>query len=48
MIALACDANDAARLVSDHLDRLASFAAVPLQDPFAAAAELERAVGELG
>jgi 2,3-dihydroxybenzoate decarboxylase len=45
-----------ARFVNDHLagvvaghpDRFAAFAALPLQDPDAAVAELVRAVGELG
>ncbi|WP_328288273.1 amidohydrolase family protein [Streptomyces blattellae] len=41
--------NDyAARQVSRRPDRFASFAALPLQDPDAAVAELRRAVGELG
>jgi predicted TIM-barrel fold metal-dependent hydrolase len=48
-IALARDANDhAAAFIKAHPDRLSAFAAVPLQDPAAAADELERAVGELG
>ncbi|MGF6884804.1 putative TIM-barrel fold metal-dependent hydrolase [Nocardia sp. GAS34] len=38
----------AEKLVSRHPDRLRMFAAVPLQDPEAAAAELERAVKDLG
>lgn len=43
-------ANDyaATELVSRHPDRLRMFASVPLQDPEAAAHELERAVRELG
>ncbi|MFF7651685.1 amidohydrolase family protein [Streptomyces sp. NPDC007983] len=41
--------NDhAAKQVSDRPDRFAAFAALPLQDPDAAAAELRRAVTELG
>jgi predicted TIM-barrel fold metal-dependent hydrolase len=50
------DAIDLARSVNDelgatvrrHPDRLSGFAAVAMQDPTAAAAELERAVGEYG
>jgi 2,3-dihydroxybenzoate decarboxylase len=38
----------AKELVSRHPDRLQMFAAVPLQDPQAAAAELEHAVKDLG
>jgi predicted TIM-barrel fold metal-dependent hydrolase len=42
-------ANDALfGLVGAHPDRLAGFAAIPLQEPGAAADELERAVRELG
>ncbi len=42
-------ANDAlAGIVASHPDRFAGFAAIPLQDPGAAADELERAVAELG
>lgn len=42
-------ANDAlARVVADHPDRYVALAALPLQDPQAAAAELERCVTELG
>ncbi|MGC2654889.1 MAG: amidohydrolase family protein [Mycobacterium sp.] len=37
-----------ANVVSEHPDRFRGFAALPLQDPAAAAAELERAVTELG
>ncbi|MFG3099187.1 amidohydrolase family protein [Streptomyces sp. NPDC048182] len=37
-----------AGVVADHPDRFAGFAALPLQDPRAAAKELERAVKELG
>jgi 2,3-dihydroxybenzoate decarboxylase len=37
-----------AKVVSEHPDRFRAFAALPLQDPAAAAAELERAVTELG
>lgn len=41
--------NDfAAEQVARRPDRFAAFAALPLQDPDAAAAELRRAVGELG
>lgn len=48
-IALARDANDSvAASVKAHPDRLSAFAAVPLQDPAAAADELERAIVELG
>ncbi|MBV8105753.1 MAG: amidohydrolase [Hyphomicrobiales bacterium] len=48
-IALARDANDyAAAFIKAHPDRLSAFAAVALQDPAAAADELERAVVELG
>ena len=47
--ALARDANDrAAELLQKYRGRLSSFAAVPLQDPAAAADELERAVKQLG
>lgn len=42
-------ANDyLARVVAEHPDRFAGFAALPLQDPRAAAEELSRAVRELG
>ncbi|MFB8416133.1 amidohydrolase family protein [Streptomyces albidoflavus] len=37
-----------AGVIADHPDRFAGFAALPLQDPKAAARELDRAVGELG
>jgi len=40
--------NDALAGVAGQSERLAGLAALPLQDPDAAAAELERAVGELG
>jgi 2,3-dihydroxybenzoate decarboxylase len=42
-------ANDyLARVVADHPDRFRGFAALPMQDPEAAAAELGRCVRELG
>jgi 2,3-dihydroxybenzoate decarboxylase len=48
-VAQAASANDLlAGVVADHPDRFAGFAALPLQDPDAAAKELERAVSELG
>ena len=48
-VATAQEANDAlAEIVSSRPERFAGFAAVPLQDPDAAAAEAERAVRELG
>lgn len=48
-IAVAREANDAlAAVVARRPDRYSGFAALPLQDPDAAAAELERAVRELG
>ncbi|SRR5258708_113928 len=48
-LALARDVNDyASSVVKAHPDRLAAFAAVPLQNPAEAADELERAVKELG
>ncbi|MEU6112536.1 amidohydrolase family protein [Streptomyces albidoflavus] len=37
-----------AGVIADYPDRFAGFAALPLQDPKAAARELDRAVGELG
>ncbi|MFJ3086706.1 amidohydrolase family protein [Streptomyces sp. NPDC086838] len=37
-----------AGVITDHPDRFAGFAALPLQEPKAAADELERAVSELG
>jgi 2,3-dihydroxybenzoate decarboxylase len=39
---------DGARDAGQHPDRFCAFAALPLQDPAAAAAELERAVTQLG
>lgn len=46
---LAREANDyLAEQVRRHPDRFAGFAALPLQDPVAAVAELERTVTELG
>ncbi len=48
-IDLAHASNDHARdLISAHPGRLSAFAAVPLQDPKAAADELNRTVGQLG
>ncbi len=48
-VALATQANDAlAAAVAASPDRLAGFAALPMQDPEAAAAELRRAVERLG
>jgi predicted TIM-barrel fold metal-dependent hydrolase len=48
-VAAARHANDAlAGIVARHPDRYAGLAALPLQDPAAASAELERAVNELG
>lgn len=48
-LALARSSNDyVASLVRAHPDRLGGFAAVPMQDPGAAAPELERGVKELG
>ena len=48
-IPLARNANDQlAAAIKAHPDRLAGFATLPMQDPEAAAAELERAVRQLG
>lgn len=48
-VARAREANDAlAEIVAARPDRFAGFAALPMQDPAAAAEELERAVRELG
>jgi len=48
-IAVAHKANDRlARAVADHPDRYRAFAALPMQDPHAAAEELRRCVTELG
>jgi 2,3-dihydroxybenzoate decarboxylase len=49
-VAAARDVNDylAERVVARHPGRFAGFASVPLQDPAAAARELERAVTRLG
>ena len=48
-IDLARSANDElGAIVRRHRDRFSGFAAISMQDPAAAAAELERAVGELG
>lgn len=48
-VAVARDANDAlAAAIARHPDRFQGFAAIPTPDPGAAAAELERAVSELG
>jgi 2,3-dihydroxybenzoate decarboxylase len=48
-ISLARQANDyLAEQIQKHPDRFAGFAALPLQDPNAAADELERAVTQLG
>jgi 2,3-dihydroxybenzoate decarboxylase len=48
-VAMAQQANDyLAEQVRQHPDRFAGFAALPLQDPVAAAEELERAVTQLG
>lgn len=45
----AAEANDAlAAIVRKHPDRYSGFAALPMQDPRAAAAEIERGVRELG
>lgn len=40
--------DELAEIVRAHPDRLGGFAALPLQDPTAAAAELERAISTLG
>lgn len=40
--------DDLAQIVAAHPDRFAGFAALPMRDPNAAAAELRRAVGALG
>lgn len=48
-VPVAREANDAlAEVVAAHPDRFQAFAAIPTPDPQAAAAELERAVTELG
>ncbi len=48
-VAVARDANDAlASAIAKHPDRFQGFAAIPTPDPTAAAAELERAVTQLG
>ncbi|MEV8597786.1 amidohydrolase family protein [Streptomyces sp. NPDC052013] len=48
-VAVARDTNDElAQIVADRPDRFQAFAAIPTQSPSAAAAELERAVTELG
>ena len=48
-VAIARQINDAlARLVRAHPDRFVGLASLPLADPDAALAELERAIGELG
>lgn len=48
-VAQAASVNDLlAGVVADHPERFAGFAALPLQDPQAAAKELERSVTELG
>lgn len=48
-IAAAAEANDAlAKIISRHPGRYAGFAALPMQDPGAAADEAERAVRQLG
>jgi gamma-resorcylate decarboxylase len=48
-VTVAREANDAlAEAVVRRPDRLAGFAALPMQDPDAAAAELERAINDLG
>lgn len=48
-VAAAAGVNDfLAGIIGRHPDRFAGFAALPLQDPLAAAKELERAVSQLG
>jgi predicted TIM-barrel fold metal-dependent hydrolase len=48
-VAMAREKNDLlAGKIAGHRDRLRAFAAVPMQDPAAAAAELRRAVSDLG
>jgi len=48
-VAIARQVNDAlARLARAHSDRFVGLASLPLADPEAALAELERAIGELG
>jgi 2,3-dihydroxybenzoate decarboxylase len=48
-VAKAKQANDSlAEIVAAHSQRLGGFAALPMQDPAAAGAELERCVNELG
>lgn len=48
-VAAASEVNDfLASVIAEHPTRFAGFAALPLQDPAAAAAELERAVTQLG
>ncbi|GGF31845.1 amidohydrolase family protein [Subtercola lobariae] len=48
-VALAHDANDfLATAIAEHPDRYQGFAAIPTPDPAAAAAELERAITQLG
>jgi predicted TIM-barrel fold metal-dependent hydrolase len=48
-VAVATKANDRmAKAVSDHPDRYRALAALPMQDPAAAADELKRCVNELG
>ena len=48
-VAAAATVNDfLAEVISRHPDRFAGFAALPLQDPQAAAKELDRAVSQLG
>ena len=48
-VAYCCRWNDAlAQIVHDHADRIAGLATLPMQDPVAAARELDRAVTQLG